>query len=99
MRLVWTPRARVDLDEITAYIAEQNPDAAQRVADYIQDEAGLLAQQPGLGRPGRKEGTRELIVSKTAWHSAYIIPYRVRGERIELLAVVHGAREWPADLS
>jgi len=99
MRLVWTPRARADLDEITAYIAEDNPDAAERVADHIYDMAARLCEQPNLGHPGRKDGTRELIVRKGSWRSGYILPYRVRGERVELLAVIHGAREWPADLA
>lgn len=98
MRLVWTPRARADVDEITAYIAEDNPDAAERVADYIYAAAAQLCEQPGLGGPGRKDGTRELIVRKGSWHSGYVIPYRVHGERVELVAVIHGAREWPTDL-
>jgi len=96
--LVWTPRSRADLEQIVAYIAEDNPDAAERVADHIHDAVAQLCEQPGLGRAGRKEGTRELIVRKGSWSSSYGIPYRVRGERIELLAVLHRAREWPADL-
>ncbi len=99
MRLVWTPRARADLDEITAYIAADDPDAAERVADYIYDVAAQLCEQPGLGRPGRKDGTRELVVRKGSWRSGYIIPYRVRDERVELLAVIAGARQWLADLT
>jgi len=44
-----------------------------------------------MGRPGRVDGTREFVVAGTP----YIIPYRVRGETVELLAVMHGARRWP----
>lgn len=98
MHLVWTPRARADLDQIIAFIAENNPDAAERIADYIYVAVAQLCEQPGLGRPGRKHGTRELIVRKAAWDSGYIIPYRVRREQVELLAVIHSARQWPADL-
>jgi toxin ParE1/3/4 len=98
VRLVWTPRARGDLDEIVAHIAEGNPNAAERLAEYLYSAVALLCDQPGLGRPGRKEGTRELIVRRATWGSAYIVPYRVRGERVELLAVIHSARRWPADL-
>ncbi|MGH9660026.1 MAG: type II toxin-antitoxin system RelE/ParE family toxin, partial [Bryobacteraceae bacterium] len=54
----------------------------------------LLASQPQMGRPGRVLGTRELVVPDTP----YIIPYRVRGERLELIAVFHGAQKWPVRL-
>jgi len=48
----------------------------------------MLAEQPGLGRPGRVPGTRELIVAKTR----YIVPHRVRGETVEVLRVFHTSR-------
>jgi toxin ParE1/3/4 len=47
-----------------------------------------------MGRPGRVVGTRELIVPDTP----YIIPYRVRGERLELIAVFHGRQKWPVKM-
>ena len=50
-----------------------------------------LAEQPGIGRPGRVLGTRELIVSKTR----YIVPYRVHGEIVEVLRVFHTSRRLP----
>ena len=62
-----------------------------RIRDYIEKEVAMrivtgvegLARQPHIGRPGR-------IVSDTP----YIVPYRVRGERLELLAIYHGRRKW-----
>ena len=51
----------------------------------------LLAEQPGMGRPGRVPGTRELIVPRTR----YIVPYRVRGETVEVLRVFHTSRRLP----
>ena len=53
-----------------------------------------LAGQPDMGRPGRIAGTRELVVSATP----YVIPYRVRAGRLELLAVFHGRQKWPVKL-
>ena len=47
-----------------------------------------------MGRPGRVLGTRELVIPDTP----YIIPYRVRGDRLELIAVFHGRQKWPAKL-
>jgi len=46
---------------------------------------------PGIGRAGRVEGTKELVVDGTP----YIVPYRKKGERIEILRVYHAARRWP----
>lgn len=51
---------------------------------------GLLFH-PALGRPGRVPGTRELVVTRTS----FIVPYRIMGERVEILAVIHVARRWP----
>ena len=47
-----------------------------------------------LGRPGRVEGTRELVVPDTP----YLVPYRGRGHAVEILRVFHGARKWPKKL-
>ncbi len=91
MDLVWTDRAQIDLGDIVAYISEDSPEAAQRVKARLEDAVNHLATQPGMGRPGRVDGTRAFVVAGTP----YIIPYRVRGETIELLAVMHGARRWP----
>jgi toxin ParE1/3/4 len=51
----------------------------------------LTRFSPGLGRPGRVEGTRELVVANTP----YLVSYRVRNNVVEILRVFHGARKWP----
>lgn len=91
MTLVWFRRAIGDLEAVRAYIAQDNPTAAQKLGLRLEQAATLLLTQPGLGRPGRVHGTRELIVSGTP----YLIPYRVRGQQIEILRVFHTARRWP----
>jgi len=55
---------------------------------------GLLKKNPALGRAGRVAGTRELVVAGTP----YVVPYRVRGEAVEILRVFHAARRWPEKL-
>lgn len=65
--------------------------AAQEVAVRILESVERLADYPHLGRPGRIVGTRELVISNTP----YIVPYRVRGEALELIAVFHGRQKWP----
>lgn len=91
MRVRWTRLALADLAAARDYIAKQAPDAAQRVADRIEGAVRNLERHPRLGRPGRIEGTRELVVPGTP----FIIPYRLLEDSVEILAVVHGARRWP----
>lgn len=93
MKIVWTEPARQDLREIFTYIAEENPRAARTLLVEIKDRVGVLIDQPQLGRAGRVEGTRELVLTGTQ----YILPYRVQGRQIQVLAVFHAARKWPQD--
>lgn len=95
MRIEWLDEALTDFDEAIAYLHERNPDAAQRLARAIHLAVRNLRDNPSLGRPGRVPGTRELVVS----HSRYIVPYRVAGRVIEILAVMHDAREWPSSFA
>ena len=89
LEVVWLRKALLNLDEEATYIAQENPQAARQVVTYIVDAVELLSHHPGLGRPGRVPGTRELSVAKTR----YVIPYRVRGQRIEILRVFHTSRK------
>jgi toxin ParE1/3/4 len=84
-------RALNDRDAQLDYIAEDNPMAAVAQGDRIEDQVDQLLQHPQLGRPGRKQGTRELVISRTP----FIVVYRIRGKRIELLRLLHGAQKWP----
>jgi len=95
MRPVWTPSAIGDLASVRAYIAEHDPAAAQRIVRRIVDSVETaLPQSPEMGRPGRVPGTRELVITGTP----FIVPYRLRGETIQVLRVYHGARRWPEHL-
>lgn len=91
MKLAWTRLAIADLHRAHDFIAAESPRAASSVIDRIEKSAAMLLRHPLLGRPGRVEGTRELIVVETP----FVIPYRVKGDRIQILAVIHGARRWP----
>ena len=91
MRVRWLQVAERNLEQIGAYIAEDNPHAAERVIVRIADSVALLADHPALGRAGRFPGTRELVVPNTP----YIVVYRVRDAFLEILRILHGARRWP----
>ena len=94
MTIVWSPRAIEHLAHLREYIARDNPNAANRITSALLEVVERLAKLPNLGRPGRVAGTRELVVSGTP----YIISYRLRGDRLEIVAVFHARQKWPKQL-
>jgi toxin ParE1/3/4 len=91
MRVAWLRPALRDLDQIQDFIANESPAAAFKLtSELIGRTEKMLGANPKIGRKGRAHGTRELVMSGTP----YIVVYRVR-QIVEILAVVHGAREWP----
>jgi toxin ParE1/3/4 len=95
MRVVWVAQAVRDLMQVREYIEKDNKGAAARVAGRLRGAANGLARHPEMGRPGRVGSTRELVVPGTP----FLLPYRVRRDLIEILAVIHGAQEWPEGFS
>lgn len=91
MRIIWSETAIANLVEIRAYIEQDQPAAARRVAQRILASVERLAKHPHLGRPGRELETRELVVSGTP----YVIPYRIHRGFLAILAVLHGAQDRP----
>jgi toxin ParE1/3/4 len=87
MRPHWTVRARRDLAAIYDYIARDNTYAPEQVDEAIATTAERLASHPYQGRPGRREGTRELVVAE---FPAYLIVYRVTNTDVRILRVWHG---------
>ena len=91
-RLRWTPRALARLDQIGKYISEHDPVAAEKTLHRLVATAMKLQERAFMGRPGRKAGTRELVVSGLP----YVIVYRVLGESIDIITVFHSSQNWPA---
>ena len=91
MQIRWTNKALDNLDAAVEYIAADNPAVAKRVARKIWGSIQLLKDQPGLGKPGRVVGTRELVVSGLP----YIVPYLEEGGVIVILRIIHSLRKWP----
>ncbi len=87
----WLTTALANLETEAEFISRDNPAAARRVVTAIGQAVELLARYPAMGRQGRVEGTRELVIAGTP----YIVPYRVREGRVEILRVFHAARKWP----
>lgn len=95
MKVHWTARAEARLDAIHAYIAQDNPAAALRIAQQILRRSWQIATFPSSGRrvPDYvREDVRELIEGQ------YRIVYRIGPARIDVLAVMHVAQLLPADM-
>ncbi len=94
MRLSWTRAASLDLESVEEYISRDNPDSAiDTILEIIRD-VERLANHPGIGRPGRVEGTRELVLTGLP----YVVPYVHRDDTIIILRALHGAMKWPRRL-
>jgi toxin ParE1/3/4 len=91
MEIIWREVALDSLERARAYIAPDDPAAAARDRERILGAVRNLADMPNMGQPGRVEDTRELVVSGTP----YIVAYTVLDNQIMILAVQHGAQEWP----
>jgi toxin ParE1/3/4 len=91
VRIVWSRDAIRDMRALRSFIAEHDPLAAAGTAAKILEAVEMLREFPGMGRAGRKPHTRELVVQGTP----YVVPYMVGEGRIEIIAVIHGARKWP----
>ncbi len=90
MQVKWTVRAGSDRENAINYIAVDSLTAALSQLDEIERQTDRLADYPKLGRPGRVKGTRELVVNRTP----FIVVYRIKGEIIQILRVLHGAQQW-----
>ncbi|PWC16282.1 plasmid stabilization protein [Brenneria roseae subsp. roseae] len=92
MEVKWLRKAAANLEAEYLYIAQDDLQAASQFVNEVQRLAGLLPQQPAMGRPGRVPETRELVLT----HYPYIIPYRVRDNIIQILRVFHPHRRLPS---
>jgi len=90
MKIIWTELALFDLDQAREYIMANSPNAAAKTIDWIEKSLEALQAFPKMGRLGRVSGTRELVIPETP----FILPYRIQDNHIEILAVLHGARQW-----
>lgn len=94
--LAWRAAARADLLAIIDYISDDNPQAAQDLKDEIEAKVAALPANPKkYALSKRAAGYRQLTV-----RSNYLVFYRLLSEEtplaIEVAAVVHARRQWPA---
>jgi toxin ParE1/3/4 len=84
------PQTEADIEAIALYIAEDNPSAAKRWYDDIQLRCQRIGEMPGIGvaRPEVRPELRSFPVGN------YLVLYRQIDEGVEIVRVVHGARQW-----
>jgi toxin ParE1/3/4 len=90
VRLIWTRLANTDRQKIREYIAQDNPAAALALDELFSEKSKRLVDHPNLGRPGRVEGTRELVA-----HQNYILIYDIVDDQVRLLRILHVSRQYP----
>ena len=92
MRVRWSAYARTRREEIFDYISSDDPHAALRLDDNFSSAARRLETLPNIGRTGRIEGTRELVVQAN-----YILVYEVAEENVEILTIHHTSQQYPPE--
>jgi toxin ParE1/3/4 len=91
VRITWARDAHQDVKAAADYVGKRDPGAARRLAKRLTGAAPTIASHPGIGRPGRIDGTREFFVSGTP----YIVVFRPAHDRLEIVRVLHTSRLWP----
>lgn len=88
-RLLKSPQAEIDLDNIWFYIAQDSPKNADRFLDLIQEKCGLIADFPSLGESCAElvDGLRSFPVGN------YLIFYFPLEDGADIVRVMHGSRD------
>ena len=89
MKLRYERGALADLEEIFAYIAADNPEAAARLVARIEEVTARIAASPYIGEATRKSGFRRFPIGN------YLIVYEVGEDELIVHYVRHGARRRP----
>jgi toxin ParE1/3/4 len=89
----WAHSARRDYRNILEWLNDRNPTAAARIVNTIDNRLVSLAEMPRMGRRGRVEGTRELVISRTR----YLVLYQFdeAADQVLIVRLLHGAQRWP----
>lgn len=88
-RLIWSPAALVDIQRLYRFLAEKNPEAAQRAVKSIREGVKILSYQPEIGRP-----TEDMEPEYREWlidfgDTGYIALYHFDGQTAVIVGVRH----------
>jgi toxin ParE1/3/4 len=91
-RPFFSPSSRQDLIQILEYISQDNPGAALRHVERLEEECWLPARNPEMGTL-----RNDLLPNLRAWSMGnYVIFFRPTADGIDVVRVVHGARDYPS---
>ncbi len=90
MTVEWLAEALINLADILDAVGEESPQGAARLASEIQSRTARLETHPKLYKAGRVRGTRECVVTEN-----YLLIYRLQGENVQILRVLHARQQWP----
>ena len=91
MRIRWTPAAAADLQHISDYLKDHHPRYRRPTMRKLYESIRSLKTLPHSGRPGREEGTREILFPPLP----YVAVYRVKEQSIEVVRIYHAAQDRP----
>lgn len=100
LRILITPKASQDLDDVFNYIAQNNPDAALGFFDAARKTIARLAQIPSMGRlylisNPRLEGLRKWSIKG---YEKYLIFYLTSNDLLIIVRIIHASRDLPTIL-
>ncbi len=90
MIFVWLPKAIQNRHDLIDHIAEENLRAAIEHDERIEKQIDQLLDNPEIGRAGRRQGTRELVISRTP----FVVVYRIKAKHIVIVRVLHTSQAW-----
>jgi addiction module RelE/StbE family toxin len=90
LTLIWSEKALEELDNLADYIGQRNESAGDKLVERIEFCAERLTEFPYMHRVGRVPGTREAVINPN-----YLLVYRVTGETVEVLNVLHTRQQYP----
>jgi plasmid stabilization system protein ParE len=91
LKLRITVQGHADLRALHRFVEASDAAAADAALERVLDVMGMLQEMPRMGRPGRVVGTRELVVTGTA----FLIAYEINNVEVRVLRVLHGRMQWP----
>lgn len=91
-------QSETDVGEIVAYIKQDNPEAAQRFRESFQETGDLLLAMPLIGstRVSDTPVLQDVRVVPVKGFEKYFIFYRQADDCVEIVRVLHGARDYPS---
>ena len=94
MKVNWTAAARAQLRDIRGFVARSSPQYATKMVDRLTRRSQQIAIFPRSGRivpEANDVNIREVI------EGPYRLIYHILEDEVDIIAVVHGARQWPQE--